>query len=51
MSPTTYNVSIAIGLGLTAGGAGAQWGWPIGMLAAGLLVLALTLVTLRMAGR
>jgi hypothetical protein len=48
MTPLSYNLSIAAGVGLTAIGAGAQWGWPVGALAAGLLVIALSLVALRL---
>ena len=48
MTPTSYNLSIGAGSAMAAIGAGAQWGWPVGLMAAGLLVIALTLVALRL---
>lgn len=51
MTPLTYNLSIGAGLGLVAVGTGAQWGWPVGMLAAGLLIVALSVVSLVLAVR
>jgi hypothetical protein len=49
MSAAVYNVSIALGLVLSAVGAGAQWGWPVGAMVGGALVLALTIVSARLA--
>lgn len=52
MTPLSYNLSVGAGVALSAVGAGAQWGWPVGALAAGLLVCALTLASLYLlAGR
>ena len=51
MTPMTYNVSVGVGVGLAAVGAGAQWGGPIGLVAAGLLVIALSVVALVLAVR
>lgn len=52
MTPLTYNLSLGVGVSMVAIGAGAQWGWPVGALAAGLLVCALTLASLYLlAGR
>lgn len=48
MNPHVYNASVGAGVALVAIGAGAEWGWPIGMIAAGALVLGMTLLTLRM---
>lgn len=48
MNPRTYNASIAAGVSSAAIGAGAQWGWPMGLMVAGALVLALAVSTLRM---
>ncbi len=51
MTPLSYNLSVGAGVALSAVGAGAQWGWPVGLLAAGLLVIALSLVALAMVSR
>lgn len=51
MTPTSYNVSVAAGLAMVAVGAGVQWGWPIGAVACGLLVIALSVVGLVLAVR
>lgn len=48
MSPVVYNTSIGSGVAMVAIGAGAQWGWPVGLMTAGALVLALTINMLRM---
>jgi hypothetical protein len=51
MTPLAYNVSILGGVTTAACGAGLQWGWPVGMLAAGLLIVALSVVSLVLAVR
>lgn len=37
-----YNLSILLALVLIAVGSGAQWGWPIGCIVTGVLVIAFT---------
>jgi hypothetical protein len=39
----TYNASIAAGVLLISIGAGSRWGWPIGAISAGVLIIGLTL--------
>lgn len=51
MTPTSYNISIGVGVALSAIGAGAQWGWPAGVMAAGLLVLLMTMLGVSMLAR
>ena len=46
MTPAIYNSSLGAGVLMSAVGAGAQWGWPVGVLAAGLRLCALTLASL-----
>ena len=48
MSPFVYNASVGAGVAMVAVGAGAQWGWPVGLITAGALVLVLTVNMLRM---
>jgi len=43
MTATSYNLSIGAGVACVGIGAGAQWGWPVGLMAVGGLVVALTL--------
>ena len=47
MSVLIINATHAAGVALVAVGAGAQWGWPVGLMVGGGLVLALSLVMLR----
>lgn len=47
MTAAIYNASVALGVLMLAIGAGAQWGWPVGMMVSGALVLGLTAYTLR----
>lgn len=49
MNPTIYNATIGAGVASLSVGAGAQFGWPVGLMVAGGLVLLLTLAMLRMA--
>ena len=44
MSKRTYDISMLVGTVLTSVGLGAQLGWPWGLMGAGVLVLAITLV-------
>ena len=48
MNPILYNSAVAAGVALTSVGAGVEWGWPIGMIVAGVLIIALSLATLSM---
>lgn len=48
MNPIIYNSAVAAGVALTSVGAGVQWGWPVGLMVAGALIIALSLATLRM---
>lgn len=45
-----YNTSIAAGVALSSIGAGAQFGWPVGLMVAGVLVLGVSALMLRMIG-
>lgn len=47
MQATVYNASIGGGVALMSIGAGAQFGWPVGLMTAGALVISLAIVTLR----
>lgn len=51
MNPIAYNLSSGAGVALAAIGAGAQWGWPVGLLVAGLLAVALSALVLVLAVR
>lgn len=46
-----YNVCVGSGVALLSVGAGAQFGWPAGLIAAGALLIGLSVLTLRMAAR
>jgi hypothetical protein len=48
MNALAYNVSVAAGVLMVGIGAGAQWGWPVGLMAAGLLIVALSVVAARL---
>lgn len=48
MNPIVYNASIASGIVLASIGAGAQFGWPWGLMVAGSSMVVLSLATLRM---
>ena len=45
MNHLTYNASLAAGLLCASVGAGLQWGAPIGLMVAGAIILAATVVT------
>lgn len=47
MNVLIFNATNAAGVALASVGAGAQWGWPVGLMVAGGLVLALSVVMLR----
>lgn len=51
MTPTSYNISVGAGVLMAGIGAGAQWGWPIGLWVAGMLVIALSLAALATVAR
>lgn len=51
MNQLTYNVSLLAGTAAMSAGAGLQWGAPVGLMAAGVLVIALTLVGAVLAGK
>lgn len=44
MNVAITNATNAAGVALAAVGAGAQWGWPVGLMVAGVLMLGLALV-------
>jgi hypothetical protein len=44
MNQLTYNISLLVGTSAVSAGAGLQWGLGIGLMATGVLVIALTLV-------
>jgi len=44
---TVYNASVAAGVVCASVGAGAQWGWPVGLMVAGGLVLVLSFAATR----
>lgn len=48
MSVLIFNATNAAGVALVSIGAGVQWGWPVGLMVSGGLVLALSLLMLRM---
>jgi len=47
MSPIIYNSSVGVGVVLTSVGAGAQFGWPVGLIVAGAMLIGLSVYTLR----
>lgn len=51
MSPTLYNVTVGSGVALLSVGAGAQCGWPVGLIVAGAMLIGLSVFTLRMVVR
>lgn len=51
INPTIYNASIGCGVAAIGVGAGAQWGWPVGLMAAGVLVVSLAVFALRIGVR
>jgi len=38
-----YNASIGVGVAMIGTGVGARWGWQLGIISAGALIIALTL--------
>lgn len=50
MTLTIFNASLLLALLLIAAGCGAQWGWPVALIVAGVLLLLLTLLLVRWAG-
>ncbi len=48
MNPIRYNLVTAGGVVLASVGCGMQWGWPVSLIVAGALIVALSLATLRM---
>ena len=48
MSPIVYNATVGLGVVLVSIGAGAQFGWLVGLMVVGGLIIALSLATLRM---
>lgn len=46
-----YNVCVGSGVVMLSVGAGAQFGWPVGLIAAGALLIVLSVLTLRLAVR
>lgn len=47
MNVAIYNATVGAGVGLVALGAGVQWGWPVGSMVGGGLILLLSVLTLR----
>lgn len=51
MSPVVYNATVGVGVVLTSVGAGAQFGWPSGLMTAGALLIGLSVFMLRLVVR
>ena len=51
MNVLTFNAALAAGVALSTAGAWVHWGASIGLMVAGALILALTLVVAYVAGR
>lgn len=51
MNQLTYNVGLLAGTAAVSAGAGLQWGLAVGLMAAGALVIALTLAGAALTGK
>jgi hypothetical protein len=47
MNPVVYNATVGVGVVLASVGAGAQFGWPVGLIVAGAMLIGLSVYTLR----